>query len=88
MVERLAKGEATVKQLAEPFPMSLPAVLQHLQLLESTGLVKTEKAGRVRTCSLNREKVLDAERWFVDRRKTWEGLMDRMADVVNAEGEY
>lgn len=85
MVERLAKGSATVKQLAEPFTISLPAVMQHLQLLESANLVVSEKVGRVRTCSLNQETILNTEAWFVNRRETWEMLMDRMVEVVEAE---
>lgn len=86
MVERLAQGKATVKQLAEPFAMSLPAIMQHLQVLESSNLVVSEKVGRVRTCSLNREPILQAEAWFVDRRKTWETLLDRMAEIAEAHG--
>jgi DNA-binding transcriptional ArsR family regulator len=85
MVERLAKGKATVKQLAEPFAMSLPAVMQHLQVLESAHLVVSEKVGRVRTCSLNQEAIVNAEAWFVNRRETWETLMDRMVEIVEAE---
>lgn len=75
-----------MKQLAEPFAMSLPAIMQHLQVLESSNLVVSEKVGRVRTCSLNREPILQAEAWFVDRRKTWETLLDRMAEIAEAHG--
>ena len=85
MVERLAQGKATVKQLAEPFAMSLPAVMQHLQVLEASHLVVSEKVGRVRTCSLNRDSIVQAEAWFVDRRKTWESLLDRMAEIAEAQ---
>lgn len=85
MVERLAKGNATVKQLAEPYAMSLSAVMQHLQLLEASNLVVSQKQGRVRTCSLNRETITNAEAWFMDRRQAWESMFDRMVEVIEAE---
>lgn len=74
-----------MKQLAEPFAMSLPAVMQHLQILESAKLVVSEKVGRVRTCSLNRTAIVDTEAWFVDRRKTWSSMLDRMVEIVEAQ---
>lgn len=85
MVERLATGSATVKQLAEPYAMSLSAVMQHLQLLEASNLVVSQKQGRVRTCSLNRETITNAEAWFMDRRQAWESMFDRMVEVIEAE---
>ena len=85
MVERLARGNATVKQLAEPFSMSLPAIMQHLQALEASSLVVSQKTGRVRTCSLNRETFVKAEAWFADRRKTWESMLDRMVEIAEAQ---
>jgi DNA-binding transcriptional ArsR family regulator len=78
MLERLCKGPASVSDLAEPFKMSLPAVLQHLQVLEQSGLVKTEKVGRVRTCSVETKALRSVEQWIGARRTTWEARFDRL----------
>ena len=67
MLARLARGPASVSELAEPLAMSLPAVLQHLQALEASGLVRSEKKGRVRTCRLEPGVLAAAEQWLVDR---------------------
>ena len=64
MVERLVRGPASVSELAEPLAMSLPAVVQHLSVLESAGAVTTEKVGRVRTCRLEPEVLRQAESWL------------------------
>ncbi|MBC5816052.1 MAG: winged helix-turn-helix transcriptional regulator [Candidatus Eremiobacteraeota bacterium] len=72
MLERLTKGPATVSQLAAPFSMSLPAVVQHLGVLEGSGLVRTEKIGRVRTCHIEPIAMRTAEDWIGERRTTWE----------------
>jgi len=72
MLERLTKGPATVSQLAAPFSMSLPAVVQHLGVLEGSGLVRTEKIGRVRTCHIEPIALRTAEDWIGERRTTWE----------------
>jgi DNA-binding transcriptional ArsR family regulator len=85
MVERLSRGPATVKQLAEPLPMSLPAVLQHLQVLERSGLVRTEKVGRVRTCRLEPIAMQAAEQWIADRRAGWAARLDRLDEFLNEE---
>ena len=79
MVERLSRGPASVSELAEPFTMALPSVLQHLQLLESSGLVRSVKSGRVRTCHLNPGALHQAERWIAERRAGWERAFDRLA---------
>ncbi len=68
MVERLSRGPASVSELAAPFSMSLPAVVQHLQLLEQSGLVKTEKVGRTRTCTIDTMALGQVEKWLTDRR--------------------
>ena len=68
MVERLSRGPASVSELAAPFAMSLPAVVQHLQVLEQSGLVKTEKIGRTRTCSIDTTALGQVEIWINDRR--------------------
>ena len=72
MVERLSRGSASVGELAEPLSMSLPAVLQHLQVLEASGLVESEKVGRVRVCRIQPRALTPAERWIAQRRSTWE----------------
>lgn len=86
MVERLCRGPASVSELAKPFAMSLPAVVQHLQLLEASGLVRTEKVGRVRTCRIEDAALQKVERWVNDRRKLWERRLDRLG-VFLAEQE-
>lgn len=82
MVERLAKGPASVSDLAKPLPMTLSAVVQHLAVLEASGLVKSKKVGRVRTCSLDPKKLGVAESWFVDRRAAWERDLDRLEQYL------
>ena len=82
MVDRLSQGPASVSQLAEPLDMSLPAVVQHLQVLEAAGLVKTEKIGRVRSCTLDTAAMSQAERWINDRRTQWERRLDRLGDFL------
>ena len=78
IVERLSLGPATVSELARPFPMSLPAVAQHLALLERSGLVVSEKAGRVRTCRIDARALSEAEQWIHARRIEWERKLDRL----------
>ena len=82
MVERLSRGPASVSQLAEPLAMSLPAVVQHLQVLEASGLVRTQKIGRVRSCTLDTSAMSQAERWINDRRTLWERRLDRLGDLL------
>jgi DNA-binding transcriptional ArsR family regulator len=72
MVERLARGPASVTELAEPLAMSLPAVVQHLQVLEASGLVRSEKIGRVRTCRIEPKALRTAEQWIAARRSLWD----------------
>ncbi len=78
MVERLAKGSCSVSELAQPFAMSLPAVYQHLQMLEASGLVASEKIGRVRTCRMEPAAMSLAETWINRRRTDWEARLDRL----------
>lgn len=78
MVERLSRGPASVSELAAPLQMSLPAVVQHLQVLEASGLVRTAKVGRVRTCQLEPGALQLAEQWINDRRLQWERRLDRL----------
>lgn len=82
MLARLAGGPATVSELAQPLAMSLPAVLQHLKALETSGLIRSEKRGRVRTCRLQPGVLAAAEQWLVDRRCEWEKRHDRFEEYV------
>ena len=85
IVDRLSRGPASVSSLAAPLPMSLPAVLQHLQVLEKSGLIRSEKVGRVRTCRIEPVAMQTAEEWIAERRATWERRLDRLGDVLAAE---
>lgn len=78
MVERLARGPVSVSELARPFAMSLPAVMQHLGVLETSGLVRSEKVGRVRTCRVDPQALSRAEQWISARRTEWERRLDRL----------
>jgi len=78
MVERLCRGPASVSELARPLAMSLPAVVQHLQVLEASGLVRSEKIGRVRTCHVESKALRLAEQWINERRLLWERRLDRL----------
>ena len=86
MMERLTRGPASVSELAQPLSMSLPAVVQHVQVLESSGLVTTQKVGRVRTCSIAPDALRGAEAWISERRTTWERRLDRL-DALLAEDD-
>ena len=78
MVARLVEGPASVSELARPLDMTLSAVVQHLQVLETSGLVRSEKAGRVRTCRIDPMVLSQAEAWIAERRATWERRFDRL----------
>jgi DNA-binding transcriptional ArsR family regulator len=82
MVERLSRGPATVSELAEPLTMSLAAVLQHVQVLEASGLIRSQKLGRTRTCSINPASLRSAEQWISERRTLWERRLDRLGDYL------
>jgi DNA-binding transcriptional ArsR family regulator len=83
IVDRLTRGPASVSALAEPLAMSLPAVMQHLQVLEGCGLVRSEKAGRVRTCHIEPAVLRAAEEWLAGRRTAWEKRLDRLGGYLN-----
>lgn len=78
MVERLSLGPASVSELAEPLPMTMSAVVQHLKILEAAGLVSSEKLGRVRTCRLQIETVNRIEGWIAERKRFWEQQYDQL----------
>src|SRR5215213_3239462 len=87
MVERLSRGPLSVSDLAQPLDMSLPAVMQHLQVLETSGLVRSEKTGRVRTCRIEPKALSRAEVWFSARRASWESRFDRLGELLAEEDE-
>jgi DNA-binding transcriptional ArsR family regulator len=82
MVERLSRGPASVSELARPLAMSLPAVLQHLQVLEASGIVRSEKIGRTRTCTIEPGVLTVAEQWIGERRTLWERRLDRLGEYL------
>ena len=83
MVERLSLGPASVSELGRPLAMSLAAVVQHVQVLEACGVVKTEKVGRTRMCRIEPAAMTAAEQWITDRRRGWEARLDRLGDILN-----
>jgi len=78
MIERLGRGPASVTELAQPLDMALPTVMKHLQVLETSGLVLSEKAGRVRTYRLRKEALASVERWITERKASWNKAFDRL----------
>ncbi len=82
MLARLSRAPASVSELAAPYRMSLPAVMQHLRMLEASGLVRSEKKGRVRTCRLEPKALSAAEGWMAEQRALWEGRLDRLEDFL------
>lgn len=87
IVERLSEGPVSVSQLAKPLGITLAAVVQHVQVLEESGLVHTRKAGRVRTCRLEPKGLSVVERWINDRRSLWERRLDRLGDLLAESSE-
>jgi DNA-binding transcriptional ArsR family regulator len=90
MLTQLSRGPASVSDLARPLDMSLPAVMQHLAVLEGSGLVRSAKVGRTRTCRLEPRALSQAEHWLNERRLEWDRQLDRLGDYLNtlkAEGD-
>jgi DNA-binding transcriptional ArsR family regulator len=88
MVERLSRGPASVSELGRPLAMSLAAVVQHVQVLEASGLVRTQKVGRTRTCRIEPGALRSAEAWITERRTLWEQRLDRLGDyLAGPEGD-
>ena len=83
IVERLVAGPASVSELARPLPMSLPAAMLHLKVLEESGLVTSQKLGRVRTCQINPAMLSQAEHWVAERRAMWERNLDRLGAFLD-----
>jgi DNA-binding transcriptional ArsR family regulator len=82
MVERLTHGPASVSELGRPLAMSLAAVLQHVQVLEASRLVRSQKTGRTRTCTVDPAALRSAEQWLSDRRALWERRLDRLGQYL------
>ncbi len=87
IVERLSNGPASVSELAAPLPMSLPAVVQHLKVLEETGLITSQKVGRVRTCQVEPTAIQPVERWINERRRAWEQRLDRLGEYLAEQSD-
>jgi DNA-binding transcriptional ArsR family regulator len=85
IVERLSTGAVSVSSLAKPLDITVAAVVQHLQVLERSGLVRTTKVGRVRTCRLEPKGLTLAERWIEQRRSQWERRLDRLGALLESE---
>lgn len=84
IVARLSRGPASVSELARPFAMAMPTLLQHLKVLEDSRLIRSEKVGRVRTCEIEPAALGRAESWIAEQRAVWEGRLDRMEAYVAA----
>ncbi len=87
LVERLSAGPMSVSSLATPLDVTLTAVMQHLQVLEESGLVRTEKTGRVRTCRVEPAGFAVLQKWLADRRSLWERRLDMLGDLLAEEDQ-
>ena len=82
VLQRLSRGPASVSELAKPFGMALPSFLQHLRVLEHSGLVRSKKTGRVRTCEMEPQPLTTAEQWIAEQRALWDARLDRLDDYL------
>ena len=82
VIARLGRGAASIKELAEPFGLGLPSFLKHIKVLETSGLISSEKTGRVRMCKLQRENLAAAEKWFDEQRVVWESRYDNLDNLL------
>lgn len=82
VIARLGRGSASIKELAEPFGLGLPSFLKHIKVLEGSGLIASEKVGRVRTCKLKRANLIAAEKWFDKQRAGWESRFDNLDTLL------
>ena len=87
ILERLAEGEATVTELAEPFAMSMPAISRHLKVLEHAGLIERGRSGQSRPSRLQADPLDEAVEWMQSRKRTWEARMDRLEAHLRQKGE-
>ncbi|WP_327001515.1 metalloregulator ArsR/SmtB family transcription factor [Dactylosporangium sp. NBC_01737] len=82
VIRRLGRGPASVGDLAREFPMALPSFMKHVRTLEGSGLIRTAKSGRVRTCTLNRERLALVDDWLAEQRRIWQERTDRLEQFV------
>ncbi|MFZ6769333.1 ArsR/SmtB family transcription factor [Undibacterium sp. Di26W] len=82
VIAKLGGGSASIKELAEPFGLGLPTFLKHIKVLESSGLIASEKVGRVRTCKLRRANLTAAEKWFDQQRTVWESRYNNLDNLL------
>ncbi|KAA5829479.1 metalloregulator ArsR/SmtB family transcription factor [Saccharopolyspora hirsuta] len=82
VIRRLGRGPTSVGELARPFPITLPSFMKHVRTLEASGLIRTSKSGRVRTCTLNRERLALVDDWLAEQRRAWEAATDRLEQLV------
>lgn len=87
VVRRLGQGPASVGELSRPFSMTLPSFMKHVRMLESSGLIRTSKSGRIRSCTLNRDRVALIDAWLADQRDVWETRTDRLEALVTTQKE-
>lgn len=87
VIRRLGEGTASVSELAEPFAITLPSFLKHVRMLEASGLIRTRKSGRVRSCTLNRDRLSLVDDWLADQRRLWEEHTDRLDQFVTHQQE-
>lgn len=81
---RLGQGPASISDLAQPFDMALPSFMKHIRMLEGTGLIRTSKQGRVRTCTIEKQAFRAVEDWLAAQRELWEGRTDRLEQLVTS----
>jgi DNA-binding transcriptional ArsR family regulator len=86
ILERVSQGPVSVSSLAKPLRITVAATVQHVQVLEKSGLVHTTKVGRVRTCRMEAKGLSVAEQWINERRSLWEGRFDRLGELLS-EGD-
>lgn len=87
VLKRLGEGSASITDLARPFDMALPSFMKHIRFLEGSGLIRTRKEGRVRTCSINRQQFRAIEAWLTEQHAIWEGRTDRLERFVTAQAK-
>lgn len=87
VIQRLGRGAASVSELAEPFTITLPSFMKHVRMLETSGLIRTSKSGRVRTCALNRDRLSLVDGWLAEQRLLWEQRTDRLDQFVSNQQE-
>ncbi|MEC3981826.1 ArsR/SmtB family transcription factor [Amycolatopsis sp. H20-H5] len=87
VLRRLGRGPASVGDLASEAPMTLPSFMKHVRVLESNGLIRTAKSGRVRTCELNRERFALVDDWLAEQRNSWADRTDRLERFVTTPQE-